>query len=92
MEIENGRALLRARAYIEAQVIHGADGEATPVLIMYGKKLYHVFSSRKIKEERGLRNSLIETYRVRINGRYTEVYCEDGRWFVREKKFIDEMR
>ncbi|MBP0968700.1 MAG: hypothetical protein J5744_00985 [Oscillospiraceae bacterium] len=86
------RYYLRARANIEVQAIHSADGESTPILIMHRHRIYHVFSSRKIGEKRGFRNSLIEIYRVRINGRYTEVYCEDGTWFVREKKYVDEMR
>ena len=88
----NGRTYVRARLNIVAQIIHSTDGEATPVLILHGKQAFHVFSSRKIKEETGLGGRKLETYKVRINGTDTFVYCEDGVWFVEEKKYIDEMR
>jgi hypothetical protein len=88
----NGRAYVRGRLNVEAQVRHSADGEATPILILHGKQAFHVFSSRKIKEETEPGNRKLETYRVRINGKDTCVYCEDGVWFVEEKRYIDEMR
>ena len=85
------RYYLRARSPVEVQVIHSADGEATPVMIMLRKQPYHIFACRKMGEERDIMGSVTETYRVNINGQYTYLYFRDGIWFVKEKKYVDKM-
>lgn len=82
----------RARSPVEVQVIHSADGESTPVMIMLKKRPYHIFSCKKIGEERDLLGAVTETYRVRINGQYTHLYFKEGIWFVREKRYVDQIK
>ncbi len=69
------------KTFVNVQAIHGADGEITPLQIRtVDGTVYPVRSARELDAVPSVRN--IRTWKVRINGTYTELYCEGDRWFV----------
>ena len=75
------------KVFVSVQAIHDENGETTPVMIRSRKGIFHIFSAKKIAEERRPRGPTLEIYRVKINGKETELYTENGRWFVKEKYY-----
>lgn len=69
------------KTYVSVQAIHGADGDITPIQIRTANgTVYHIRSARELDAVPSERN--VRTWKVRINGKYTELYCEGERWFV----------
>lgn len=74
------------KKYVKVSVDIDEDGRKKPRTIIYNEKVFEIDKVLGVKNCASFKvGGIGERYTVRINGRETYLFFENGRWFVEEK-------
>jgi hypothetical protein len=74
------------KKYVQVLVVVDEDGRKKPKSIVYNDKMFVIDKVLSVKNCPSFKvGGIGERYTIRIGGKETYLYFENGRWFVEEK-------